>query len=600
MTMAVAKVDLLLASQLMLLLLLPLLSSAFVVLPPQTSAWRRKTTTTTPSLIFQQASSINDDDQNDDEEKIVYNDFDFVIGGEDADADEGDIGDEGGSETAEAASSFSSFLDTTNSYSSSLQDRMKELVVNEQESQELVSENWKSGHWSVRGCSLGGESSVKVSCLCAYDDDVLLVGRTDGSVCWLQLGHDYLATFTNQLVAKETSDGNGGMTVGEELKRTEELSKASLSSSDNKFEILAQFQASQKGEAVVDMVVVDSKYLLLVTQDEPNRIVQLPISEDGPQSSTTNAAVVLPDVHGSLSPLISLRHVPTRLNNDDDDDDDDSSSSHVVMSTSRNDGKVVMWNVGDGATTSSKPIAQFDIPIDTDDDAILSCDVDARYAYFGSAEGMVWIYSLADIFLNEDSSTTPHKPQPLKSFSAFTNGGVSAICAAGEGTMGRNAKTTTTSLVTGSTLGEMKQWELIPRGENNNAGLEYWPKLASQTMPGKAHVFKSRGDEAEEILSIWAIQKDVLLSATRQGLTIWDPATGKVSFDMQGLEFGDTTTTTPNPTNSCSVVVVSDSLLVTNGMAQYVCVHDFSIAPFDEEEVENMIDRDNDGDDEDW
>jgi hypothetical protein len=40
------------------------------------------------------------------------------------------------------------------------------------------------------------------------------------------------------------------------------------------------------------------------------------------------------------------------------------------------------------------------------------------------------------------------------------------------------------------------------------------------------------------------------------------------------------------------VILVSDSLLVTNGMEQNVCVHGFSIAPFDEEEIVNMVDQD--------
>lgn len=45
----------------------------------------------------------------------------------------------------------------------------------------------------------------------------------------------------------------------------------------------------------------------------------------------------------------------------------------------------------------------------------------------------------------------------------------------------------TKTLIAGNILGELKQWELIPTKDGND--LEYWPRMASQKIPGKAHVF---------------------------------------------------------------------------------------------------------------
>ena len=88
--------------------------------------------------------------------------------------------------------------------------------------------------------------SKSLACLCAYyDDDVLFVGRNDGLVCWLQLGLDYLTTFTNQLVAGERNKRHDDGWCGIEMdycNNNELLSKmgSSLSSSDHQFEILTR------------------------------------------------------------------------------------------------------------------------------------------------------------------------------------------------------------------------------------------------------------------------------------------------------------------------------------------------------------------------
>jgi hypothetical protein len=138
-----------------------------------------------------------------------------------------------------------------------------------------------------------------------------------------------------------------------------------------------------------------------------------------------------------------------------------------------------------------------------------------------------------------DGQETDVEVKPLKSFTAFPKEGVSIIWAAGEGIMGQG-DSSRAAFITGSTGREITQWELIPFEEE---GVEYWPKLASQTLPGKGHVLKtnvgcSRGSEAP-ILALFKVQ-DVVLSASSNHLTIWDPKPDRALFEMQGMmEFGE-------------------------------------------------------------
>ena len=86
-------------------------SFAFVVLPSL------RTTNAKRLSLYQDPNDEND------EEKIIYDDFDFVIGSDDDD----DI-----------------------TPSGVLQDRVNQLNLQEEETQVQISKNWKNGHWSVR------------------------------------------------------------------------------------------------------------------------------------------------------------------------------------------------------------------------------------------------------------------------------------------------------------------------------------------------------------------------------------------------------------------------------------------------------------------
>ena len=139
--------------------------------------------------------------------------------------------------------------------------------------------------------------------------------------------------------------------------------------------------------------------------------------------------------------------------------------------------------------------------------------------------------------------------------------------------MGKGRSTPTLALVTGSTLGEIKQWELLPRGIES---LEFWPKISSQKMPGKVHLLNkgrttltlAEATERSAILNLCPVLKGVLLTATKDHLTVWNTATGECYCDMQGFDFDHGASCLNLP-----------GILVTNGLQQHVCIHDFSIDP---------------------
>lgn len=466
----------------------------------------------------------------DDEDEAIYNDFGDMV-----------IGDGSGGQGQE--------LDSTLSLSNapSLQNRFQQLVAGEKEDESRIEGNWQQGHWSVRGCSLDpGEGSEKtsISFLCSMDDtDILLVGRTDGSICWLQLGEEYLAKFVNQLIAKEGA--NNSIQVTEGLKREESSSQDSTESSESpiKFELLTQVKSN--GGSILELAYADP---FLFSTNKALELECWEISEEGPLSKLPELITQLP------SSVVSLRTVAFQ-------------GQQLLLCVCR-DGQAIAWQLGGQITRI--PSHCFPM-LKNGQDAVLSFDCDDRFCYVGTEQGAVSVYDIEKVL--SDCS----EPNPLRSFSPFADGsgGISAITSTGKGVMSTDRQETV-GLVVGGTNGKIKQYELIPRGTE---ALEYWPKLDTQRIPGKSHIFNVNCEGP--ILAI-KILPQVILAASSDELTLWNPASGKPLFGMQGLDF---TNTKPS-----LLVQDSNSLLITNGMDQYVCLHDFSAEELD---VDKMIETSN-------
>lgn len=430
--------------------------------------------------------------------------------------------------------------------------------------------------------------------------------------------------------------------------------------------------------------------LWIVTEGSPNSIMVLPLmgatggassgvllpaSSSMPSSSSSSTSAddeggrffsLLPAVHAA--PIVAMKAMAAVAAVAAADDVDDGGASVVVVVVSvSEDGRVAVWGVGpsrpDSATTTTTTGAGssvsllhecnlFDLDgdgggndndIDNDDnnDVVWSVDVDDTYLYVGRRSGKISIYLLVASQIDGERVWTL---TVAKTFVAFSNGrrpGVSALCATCGGIVGGGigSRVPTRGLVAGNGGGNIKQWDLLPAGDGGSRRLEQWPRLESQRLPGRAHVFRTArrgGDggpttENAAILSLLCV-RGVVLAADPGGLTAWDPATGRTLYGMGGMEFGGTGTMTVAAATAGSRVVTAaaaaaarpslvvldgdrtddidrpppgggggitplppsssfSSVLLTNGMDQYLCVHDFGM---DRDSLTGMIGGDDD------
>ncbi len=613
------------------------------------------------SHLFQDYTDIDSDDFGQDSEYYDdFADFDFVVGDDSVSPSNGD-----------AEFGQNSQSDDPDSPMSVLQQRFQKLALNEQVNRQQINDNWKEGFWGVWGCSLDpyteDDAQTKTSVTCVRllqtdefnDSALLIVGRSDGSICWLQMetlspqsslssstdndpnnsveNRSITTYFENKLVAKPTSDG--GMVVDKALKRRENESDFGnfdgAGDGENiegpsqrlPFDILAQIQTGDKPQAgweslaaIVDILPLPSaKLLLTISQSNPNVIEVwslIPDSKTGcllPKSPLESSRVDIQTIHNS--PIVGMKRIPSS-----EDDDEDDSKATFVVSVSDN-GQVVAW--GMSATDDDSP-PSMQIKLDAnlleqeedygEIDSVLSIDVDDEYLYLGTQAGKILIFTLSEITKEETETNdaAPLRSLPLvKSFQAFTssNPAVSTLLAAGAGSLGgtnsgsASNRPPTKSLIAGDMSGGLKQWELIPAGEGR---LEYWPRLATQKLPGgKPHVYQTRDYSFENfgegqnrfspaIRELLCIQQ-VLLAATDHDLTVWDASTGKILYDMQGLDFALDLYQRP------SLIAANGSILITNGMENFVCVHDFTMDRITSDNVDDYLERDDRGknDDED-
>ena len=129
------------------------------------------------------------------------------------------------------------------------------------------------------------------------------------------------------------------------------------------------------------------------------------------------------------------------------------------------------------------------------------------------------------------------------------------------------------SLVTGGMDGVVKQWDILSRTQADKTTLEHWPRLSNQRMKQRAHLFQGH----ENKITALQYHPNAIVSAGVDGtVRAWNYKTGKEFFVMDGFSDG------------INSLCLSEDALVTNGMNQFVCVHDFNIDGGDE--VEDDID----------
>lgn len=169
--------------------------------------------------------------------------------------------------------------------------------------------------------------------------------------------------------------------------------------------------------------------------------------------------------------------------------------------------------------------------------------------------------------------------------------GITALTCGGEGSLGLSpglrVQKTTHVLLIGAADGTVKQYEIIPRmiesSQDNNLGngsdeilkLEHWPRLSSQRMNRRAHMFMGHEGPITALVCGSSsggvgvegcdLSSSKILSAGMDGtVRIWNPSKGgRELYRMDGF------------TDALSSLCLDGDILVTDGMGELVCVHDF-------------------------
>ena len=109
------------------------------------------------------------------------------------------------------------------------------------------------------------------------------------------------------------------------------------------------------------------------------------------------------------------------------------------------------------------------------------------------------------------------------------------------------------------TLQESKESDL----SSPSYRLEHWPRLPNQRMKRRAHVFQGH---SEPVNALAQVDSTKFLSASADGtVRVWSPSEGKEMYRMDGF------------TDSLTSLVLAKETLITDGMDNMVCIHDFDV-----------------------
>jgi WD40 repeat protein len=411
-----------------------------------------------------------------------------------------------------------------------------------------LAQNWRSGYWSVRGFSLDkydpiqqirqesmpaatyssskkgegvtspysdsttAEEEIKstqplimvskialdtelcdVSSTCTsgeIEDDILIaVGRTDGSLCIVQLGNEYMTNFKAVPTVSLTPDDNSQTTsssnndtivkYSSKLVRAEDnmrnpfslptgddnededeatsfqsnyLSSSSLQDRIVPFQILYQFQAT---EGAISALLMEGKSVFtsgsgdVILWELPNVIIQ---PTDQKEIAAMKPKAFFRGAHSKN--VVAIKSLSTE---------------ESLILTAGNDGSLAIWNRNTGDLIHTFMIMdQY-----SDTISIKSVDVwvdeenqGGAIVFIGLVNGYIQGYTVQEILL---SKTMNRKPLPSCNFLAHGTtatkygSGVTALYCAGKGTSGLLQRSTTSStssiiLLSGGADGIVKQW----------------------------------------------------------------------------------------------------------------------------------------------
>ena len=212
------------------------------------------------------------------------------------------------------------------------------------------------------------------------------------------------------------------------------------------------------------------------------------------------------------------------------------------MMLSVNDCSMTLWDIPSDSIMGG--IDNIKIPDSSgrsdilDVQTITCIDTDHEFIYVGTASGYVLVYAILDLIRPSIQSESVSAVGCWRA-APTDDCAITAIKCGGPGTLGRNSVHTTSSILyTGDAQGLVKQWEVLKMetttastsasvSSNGNDGttnnikdqykVEAWPKLSTQRLPKKAHVFTGHDAAVTGLLSVDAL-KFVSASADGTGM----------------------------------------------------------------------------------
>lgn len=430
--------------------------------------------------------------------------------------------------------------------------------------------------------------------------EMIAVARTDGTVYVVTLGDEYLTNFRARLLLQSgKSDGADERTVfrvGMEMvnENEEEIDKDGISSNEfsveswkqqtssllkSPFEIECQFQAHGTDEPISALLFHDDT--LFTASKISGQVKSWKIDHvDG-------KAVVMPSHHmdgvhkDEIVALKTLSHGDNAV---------DVNDHNLLLSASR-DGSFAIWDMnGDLVYRCEMMSEDGNLPVNINcADVDTSCSSE-HIIYLGLSDGYVVGYSVSELLGNASDGNTCTVPKckflvhdPLSQNKGLPHDckdkgksslmGVTALSCGGAGTSSQ--ATLSSILVTGGADGCVKQWEMLQykssrssngdaKGESGNSWkLVHWPRLPTQRTKARAHMFQGHYGPVTAIKCDTEDNTSKILSAGLDGsIRVWNPKSGNEMYRMDG--FDDLTS-----------ICLDKEILVTNGMNEYVCIHDF-------------------------
>jgi len=420
---------------------------------------------------------------------------------------------------------------------------------------------------------------------------MVAVGRSDGSVFIVKLGDSYLTQFmpVPKLVVEGEEEDNVSVRVDQEWMDLDEVKKSLQDESpqatsdedrttqtQSPFEISYQFQASEQGDAINKLVYHDniegSDGVICSAAGTAGDISIWKIID-----KQIIQSAMLSGIH--RGPIVALETFVIKDKN-------------VLFSASR-DGSFALWDLDkngelitshrcmDANSGSPIPLSCADVYNPSSlDDGYGNNDNDNNVIFLASPDGYVMGY----VIQKSPTGDISFNPGPNMRYKAHETA-VTAIKCGGEGTIPNSARlrgsgtddsqantsprVSSSILITGGEDGSVKQWEILSQKDQSSTGvrLEHWPRLSTQRMKRRAHLFSPSHDGPVTCISQQSMNdSSKFLTASEDGsVSVWSATSGKELFSMDGFN------------SLSSLVFIGREILVTDGMEQYVCVHDFGI-----------------------